>query len=75
MELPGTALDTIPHLPGRWRRSLSTQLAIDPSLKRGERVLNMGALAEAGADEDGVESEQDPAAALEEDGRSKEADP
>lgn len=75
MELPGTTLDAIPNLPGCRRRSLSTQLAIDPSLKCRERVLDMGALAESGAEEDGVEGKQDPAAALEKDGGTEEAGP
>lgn len=55
MELPGTALDTIPNLSSGGWSSLSPKLAVDPSLEGGERVLDVGALAEAGADEDGVE--------------------
>lgn len=75
MELPGAALDTIPYLPGSWWGSLSTELAIDPSLEGGEGVLDMRALAEAGANEDGVQGQQNPAAALEEDGGDEEANP
>lgn len=75
VELPGTALDTIPNLTSRWWGSLSAELAVDPRLESGEGVLDVGALAEAGADEDGVEGEQNPAAALEEDGGDEEADP
>lgn len=55
MKLPGTALDTIPNLSSSGWGSLSPELAVDPGLEGGERVLNVGALAEAGADEDGVE--------------------
>lgn len=57
MELPGTALDTIPNLSSSGRSSLSPELAVNPSLEGGEGILDVGALAEAGANEDGVKRE------------------
>lgn len=75
VELSSAALDTVPNLPSCRRGSLGTELAVDPRLEGGKRVLDVRALAEAGADEDGIEGKQDPAAALKENGGEEKADP
>lgn len=55
VELPSTALDTVPNLSSSWWGSLSPELAVNPGLEGGEGVLDVRALAKASADEDGVE--------------------
>lgn len=75
VELPGTALDTVPHLSGSWRRALRTNEVVDPGLEPCEGALDVGALAETSAQEDGVDDQQDPAPTLEEDGREQQAEP
>ena len=68
MELSSAVLDAIPDLTSCWGCPLSTDKIVDARLKLGERVLNMCALGEAGPEESGVDSQQDPGTALEEDG-------
>lgn len=75
MELPGTTLDAIPNLPERGRDSLSAKLAVDSGLEDREGVLHVRALGETSAEEGGVESQQDPAAALENNGPDEKTNP
>lgn len=75
MELASTTLDALPNLAGHWRSTLGTDEVVDTGLDHRERVLDVAALRESGAEESSVESNQDPRAALEEDGRKQEADP
>lgn len=75
MELPGASLDTIPNLSGSRWRALSSNKVINPRLELCERALDVSALAEASAEERGVDDQQDPAPTLEEDGREEETRP
>lgn len=75
MELTGEALDGLPSLTSSRRGALSANEVVDALLKVAERVLDMAALSEAGAKEDGVDGDQDPGATNEEDDVEKNADP
>lgn len=75
MELPGTALDTIPNLSGSRGCALSTDEVVNPCLESREGALDVGTLAETGAEEAAVDDQQDPASTLEQDRRHKETDP
>lgn len=75
VELLDTVLDALPHLAGcRWS-TLGTDQRVHPGAQQGERVAEVWALREAGADEDGVQGDQDPRPALEEDGGQQQAEP
>lgn len=75
MELTGKALDGLPSLASSGRSALSANEVVDASLKVAERVLDVAALSEAGAEEDGVDDDQDPRAALEEDDVEEDTEP
>ena len=75
VELSGTTLDTLPDLTGDRRGALRTDQIVDLGLEQAEALLDVAALGETSADEGGVDGEQDPAAALEEDGGQEQADP
>lgn len=75
MELPHTSLDTVPNLASDGRSALGANLVVDTGLNVGQRVLDVGALAEAGAQEGRVNGNQDPAPTLEENSREQKADP
>lgn len=75
MELTGKALDGLPSLTSSRRGALSANEVVDAGLEGAERVLNVAALSKAGAKEDGVDDEQDPGAALEDNGREEDTDP
>ena len=70
-----TVLDHVPHLPGHGRRTLSANERVHACAELGEGVLDVAALGVASAEESGVEDNQDPRAALEEDGGKEDADP
>lgn len=75
VELPSTALDTVPDLSCGRRSTLGTDEVIDTGLEHGEGVLNVAALRKSGAQEGGVDGNQDPRPALEQDSREQQADP
>lgn len=75
MELSHATLDRIPSRPSGRGSALGAHLVVDACLERGKRVLDVGALVEAGAQEGRVQSQEDPASALEENGGEEEADP
>ncbi len=75
MELSRGRLDGLPYLTGPGRGALGTDKVVEAGLELGERVLDVAALSIAGAEESGVDSEQDPRAALEENGPQNKANP
>lgn len=75
MELPGTDLDTVVDLADGRRGALSAHQVVAPGLEHRKRVLHVAALGETGAEEGRVDGEQDPRAALEDDGAQQDADP
>lgn len=75
MELTGKALDGLPSLTSSRRGALSANEVVDADLKVAERVLDVAALSKAGAEEDGVDDDQDPGAALEEDDVEEDTEP
>jgi hypothetical protein len=75
VELTSTTLDTVPDLSCGRRSALGTDEVIDTGLEHGERVLDVAALRESGAQECSVDGNQDPRAALEENSREQQADP
>ncbi len=75
VELARSVLDTVPDLTGRGGSALGTDKRIDVGLQLTKGILHMGALAKAGTHEGGVEREQNPGSALEEDGSQEQTDP
>lgn len=75
VELTSTVLDTVPNLACNWGGSLGTNEIIDARLKHGKGVLDMAALRESSAQECGVDGNQDPRPALEENGRQEKTNP
>ena len=75
MELPGASLDTVPDLPGGGRSSLSSDERVDADAELLKGGLDVRALGEAGAEEGSVDAQQDPRAALEDDGGEQQTDP
>lgn len=75
MELAGAILDAVPDLAGGGGRALGADERVDAGAELGHGALDVGALRVAGAQEDGVEDEQDPRAALEQNGRQQDAAP
>lgn len=75
VELPDTALDLLPNLARSRRGPLRTHKPVDLVLEVVERVLDVRALREARAEEGGVDRDEDPGAALEEDGGEGDAEP
>ena len=75
MELPGAALDSVPDLASNRGSALGADKVINAGLELTERVLDMGALSETSPEEGGVECDQDPRAALEDDGAAEQANP
>ncbi len=75
MELPRAALDAVPNLASHGRGALGADQVVDAGLELGERALHVAALGKARAQEGGVDGDQDPRAALEENGGQQEADP
>lgn len=75
MELLSTALDAVPDLPGNGGSALGADEGVDAGAELGEGVLHVGALGEAGAQEGSVEGDEDPRAALEQNGGEQQADP
>ena len=75
MELPRGALHAVPDLASDGRGALGADEVVDAGLELGKRTLHVAALGKARAQEGSVEGNQDPRAALEEQGRQKEADP
>lgn len=68
-------LDSLPSLLGNWRDVLSVGKTITTSSNLLNGSLHESALRDAGTEEDGVESEDDPAALDEEDGGSEKTEP
>lgn len=75
MKLPRDTLDSIPSLASHRGSTLSTNQVVNARLKLGKRVLDMAALSVARAKESGVDSDQDPRTALEEEGRQEDTSP
>lgn len=75
VELPGTALDALPDLARSRGRALGSDEVIDAGLDLAERVLDVAALREARTQEGGVDGQQDPRPALEQDGGEQQTDP
>lgn len=75
VELPGPDLDAIVDLADSGRGTLSTHQVVTPRLQQRKRVLDVAALGETSPEEGRVDGEQDPRAALEDDGAQEDADP
>lgn len=75
MELFSSVADVVPDLASDRRSSLSSNQRVDASAQVSKRSLNVSALRVAGTQEGGVDGEQDPGAALEEQGREQNAEP
>lgn len=75
MELSGTTLDAFPDLSSNRGSALSADERVNSGTGLRERVLNVAALSEAGAEERGVQSNQDPRSTLEKDGGEQKTDP
>lgn len=74
-ELASVVLDGIPDLAGDGRGALGGHERVDPDGKLAERGLDVAILGVSATEEDGVETEKDPGAALEENGRQNDAEP
>lgn len=75
IELPGSILYAIPHLTSRRGSTLGTDEVINTSLELAKRGLNVAALGVAGAQKGGIDGEQDPRPALEEDSSKHQTHP
>lgn len=75
MDLLQHTLGRLPSLLGNWRDILSVGKAITTSSNLLDGSLHESALRDTSAEEDGVKSEDDPAALDEEDGRSQQTEP
>ena len=73
--LTNNSLEGTPALLGSRRSALVSKLGIDASSELADGLLDKAALRNAGAEEDSVDNEQDPGAPLEEERRSKDAEP
>lgn len=69
------ALDALPDLSEGWGCGLGADEGVDAGFELLELVLDEGALGEAGAEEDGVDGEEDPGAGGEDDGGEEDAEP
>lgn len=68
-------LGSVPGLASSWRNILALSERITASTELLDHALHKSALADAGAEENGEESQNDPASLDEEDGRAKDAEP
>ena len=75
MELPDTVLESLPHLAGSGGSALGANERVHTGTEQGERLAEVRALGVAGAEEDGVQGDEDPRPALEEDGGQEHAEP
>lgn len=75
MSLLGNALELVPGLAGSGGSILAVGKAVTASTCLAEHALDKGALGNASAEEDSVDDKEDPGALLEDDGRSKNAEP
>lgn len=73
--LADDALEGAPGVAGCGRGALVGELGIDAGGQRVDGLLDEAALCNAGAEEDGVDSEEDPAALLEEKCGAEDAEP
>lgn len=64
-----------PPLASDWRSALVGELGINAGSKLGDGALDKGALRVPGAEEDSVHNEQDPRTFLEQESRTKDAEP
>ena len=70
-----TALDGLPSLANDWWHVLSVGDGVTAGAELVDGALDKGTLVEAGAEEDGVDDDEDPGALLEENGGAEEAEP
>ena len=75
MRLSRRALGRLPHPPRRGRDILPLRDRIPALAHLAQHALHEGALRDAGAQEDGVDDDEDPGALLEEDGGEEQAEP
>lgn len=75
VELLGAILDAVPHAAGGGRGALCTNELVDARAHLSDRGLDVRALREASSEEDGVDTDENPRAALEQNRREKQADP
>lgn len=74
-ELASVVLDVVPDAAGGGGSALGTDKRVDASRELAERGLDVAALGVAGADKGRVDGEQDPRAALEQEGGEDDAEP
>ena len=75
MEPTSKQFDGIPTLADAGGDILRAENGVHASIELGERVLKMGALGKSGSQEDGIDGDENPGPALEEDCRYQETDP
>lgn len=75
VDLLKNSLGGVPRLTGGWRYVLALSKGITTSTELLNHALHERALADTGAQEDGVEDENDPAALSKDDGGSENAEP
>jgi hypothetical protein len=68
-------LEGVPSILSSRRRALVGKLSVDATSQLVNSLLDKAALSDAGAEEDGVDGEQDPRALLEEERRADDAEP
>lgn len=68
MERPRGTLDALPHLSRRRGCALSADERVRPGFKAAELAPHEGALGEAGAQEGGVDGQENPGVSGEDDG-------
>lgn len=73
--LADNVLEGAPALADRWGNALVGELGVKTGSQLGDGTLDKGALGEAGAEEDGVDRDEDPGALLEEESRTEDSEP